>query len=236
MMQRPRRPIYSLQSRRSPLKRRALIVLVLATLIFTWVRSRHSEPVAATPPPETEVILAAESTPAPLPTELDENFLTQVNNCLIATAAAYGYDLYINSGFRSFAEQDDLYASGRTRNGRIYTNAKGGGSVHNYGLAADVADHKYGQSIDWQRLIKMGTYCGLENGDRGHEDLPHFQHVGNLSNEQLFAGKRPPLLTLPCAAMKEDAPLTKDILRACGAPDFGSGSVYKSAKILEEYE
>jgi hypothetical protein len=42
-------------------------------------------------------------------------------------------------GVRTFAEQDALYAQGRTRKGLRVTNAKGGQSYHNYGLAADCA-------------------------------------------------------------------------------------------------
>ena len=39
---------------------------------------------------------------------------------------------------RTFKEQDDLYSQGRTRPGKIVTNAKGGDSYHNYGLAIDI--------------------------------------------------------------------------------------------------
>jgi len=41
------------------------------------------------------------------------------------------------SGLRTFSEQDDLYAKGRTKPGNIVTQAKGGQSTHNYGLAVD---------------------------------------------------------------------------------------------------
>jgi peptidoglycan L-alanyl-D-glutamate endopeptidase CwlK len=39
---------------------------------------------------------------------------------------------------RTFAEQDGLYAQGRSKPGAIVTNAKGGQSYHNYGLAIDI--------------------------------------------------------------------------------------------------
>ena len=39
---------------------------------------------------------------------------------------------------RTFAEQDALYAQGRTKGGLKVTNAKGGQSYHNYGLAIDI--------------------------------------------------------------------------------------------------
>ena len=45
----------------------------------------------------------------------------------------------IVQGLRTFPEQDALYAQGRTTPGPIVTNAKGGASLHNYGLAFDFA-------------------------------------------------------------------------------------------------
>lgn len=42
-------------------------------------------------------------------------------------------------GMRTIAEQDALYAQGRSRPGKIVTNARGGKSYHNYGLAWDMA-------------------------------------------------------------------------------------------------
>jgi peptidoglycan hydrolase-like protein with peptidoglycan-binding domain len=44
----------------------------------------------------------------------------------------------ITDGFRSFAEQDALFAQGRTKPGKIVTKARGGLSNHNYGLAIDM--------------------------------------------------------------------------------------------------
>lgn len=208
----------------------ALAVLIVGLYSY---RALQPEPTASAPEPEI-VALAAVSTPAPLPTEIDANFSEQITKCVLPISSLYGYDLYISSAFRSFAEQDAMYAKGRTVVGRIYTNAKGGGSVHNYGLAADFADHKYGQSIDWNKLGKIGEYCGLEHGDRGYEDLPHFQHVQGLSNDDLLAGKRPTPLVLPCPALSNDS-VTKKDLADCGTPNFGSGSVNAPAKIIEDY-
>ena len=42
-------------------------------------------------------------------------------------------------GLRTIAEQNALYAKGRTSPGPKVTNAKGGQSIHNYGLAVDFA-------------------------------------------------------------------------------------------------
>ena len=46
--------------------------------------------------------------------------------------------MQIISGTRSYAEQDRLYAQGRTEPGDIVTNAKGGQSNHNFGIAWDI--------------------------------------------------------------------------------------------------
>src|ERR1043165_556102 len=59
---------------------------------------------------------------------------------------------------RTFEEQNALYAQGRTKPGQIVTNAKGGQSYHNYGLAIDFAllidkngDGKPDE-VSWDRL------------------------------------------------------------------------------------
>lgn len=48
-----------------------------------------------------------------------------------------GVRLRITQTLRTNAEQDALYAQGRTKPGSKVTNAKGGQSIHNYGLAFD---------------------------------------------------------------------------------------------------
>jgi peptidoglycan L-alanyl-D-glutamate endopeptidase CwlK len=45
----------------------------------------------------------------------------------------------IVQGLRTIDEQNALYAQGRTKPGNKVTNAKGGSSYHNYGLAVDFA-------------------------------------------------------------------------------------------------
>ncbi|WP_309244896.1 M15 family metallopeptidase [Bacillus sp. WMMC1349] len=68
---------------------------------------------------------------------------------------AYKENIYVQmtSGYRSFAEQNKLYAKGRTASGKIVTNAKAGQSNHNYGLAVDyvlylqMAKQRSGRSI-----------------------------------------------------------------------------------------
>lgn len=58
---------------------------------------------------------------------------------LLTEASSMGLDFYCISGFRSYSEQNSLYEHGRTTPGKIITNAKGGESSHNFGIAVDVA-------------------------------------------------------------------------------------------------
>jgi len=51
---------------------------------------------------------------------------------------AAGFSARILSGTRTYAEQNALYALGRSKPGRKVTNARGGYSNHNFGLAWDI--------------------------------------------------------------------------------------------------
>lgn len=55
----------------------------------------------------------------------------------------------IVQGYRTFEEQDALYAQGRTKPGPIVTKAKGGLSNHNYGLSFDFCLLKKDGKISW---------------------------------------------------------------------------------------
>jgi peptidoglycan L-alanyl-D-glutamate endopeptidase CwlK len=96
----------------------------------------------------------------------------------------------ITQGLRSFSEQDDLYAYGRTKPGKKVTNAKGGQSIHNYGFAVDICliiegkiaswdtakDWDNDQISDWNECVKIFIKYGWEwGGDwKTFKDLPHF--------------------------------------------------------------
>lgn len=97
---------------------------------------------------------------------------------------------------RTFKEQDDLYSQGRTRPGKIVTNAKGGDSYHNYGLAIDIVllvdrdgngtfesaswetnvDFDGDGIADWQEVVQIFKRYGWEwGGEWRFKDNPHFQ-------------------------------------------------------------
>ncbi len=93
-----------------------------------------------------------------------------------------GYDFVPTAGLRRFDEQDKLYAQGRTAPGNIVTKAKGGESLHNYGLALDLARRINGKIV-WaeDKYAIIGQYArqhGLKwGGDwKTFKDLPHIEY------------------------------------------------------------
>lgn len=104
----------------------------------------------------------------------------------LKTALAEGIRLDVVSGTRLFKDQDAIYAQGRTKPGKIVTNAKGGLSWHNYHVAADVCPFNgkdfIWESPDWDKIGEIGKKCGLEwGGDWKTPDRPHFQMTNGLS-------------------------------------------------------
>jgi peptidoglycan L-alanyl-D-glutamate endopeptidase CwlK len=112
-----------------------------------------------------------------------------------------GIYVLITQGYRSIQEQNELYAQGRTKPGKKVTNAKGGTSYHNYGLAVDFALYTAdGKDVTWddscaawKKVVQMFKAKGFEwGGDfQTFKDTPHFQMTFGFSITQLKAGKRP---------------------------------------------
>lgn len=94
--------------------------------------------------------------------------------------AKEGIGVRLTCGYRSVEEQNALYALGRTRPGRKVTNAQGGWSWHNFGLAADYAfitDGRLTWDGPWQVFGRTARECGLEWGGDWNtfQDRPHVQ-------------------------------------------------------------
>lgn len=107
--------------------------------------------------------------------------------------AQLGVRVRVTSGLRTFAEQNALYEQGRTTPGNIVTNARGGRSNHNYGLALDVVPiNAQGQAVwnspHWDAIGQLGKQMGFEwGGDfRSIVDKPHFQMTFGNSTTQLL--------------------------------------------------
>jgi peptidoglycan LD-endopeptidase CwlK len=101
-----------------------------------------------------------------------------------------GLGFRVTQGLRTWAEQDALYAQGRTAPGQIVTNAKGGESWHNLGVAVDLVPMDQDppqpdwnlQHPVWQRMIAVGESLGLYSGSEFTclKDWPHFQATGRF--------------------------------------------------------
>lgn len=110
---------------------------------------------------------------------------------------------------RTIEEQNALYAKGRTAPGNKVTNAKGGQSFHNYGLAIDIVllkdtdgngtyetaswetnvDFDGDGKSDWMEVVDVFERYGWEWGGRWTKfpDKPHFQKTFGKTTAQLLA-------------------------------------------------
>ena len=120
---------------------------------------------------------------------------------IIRAERELGIKLRVTSALRTWSEQDGLYAQGRTKTGRvrrsgseggkIVTNAKGGQSLHNFGLAIDVVEIKEGKALwsnpNWSKIAKLGKSIGFAwGGDfKSIKDKPHFEMRFGRSLAQL---------------------------------------------------
>ena len=100
---------------------------------------------------------------------------------LIEKAGGQGINIKVISAMRTYAEQNDLFAQGRTKPGNIVTRARGGFSNHNFGIAFDVGVFESGKYLDdspkYKAVGALGTDLGLEWGGnwKSIQDEPHFQ-------------------------------------------------------------
>ncbi|WP_418027039.1 M15 family metallopeptidase [Paenibacillus sp. JJ1722] len=151
---------------------------------------------------------------------------------LIDRCYARGVWVLITQGLRTYAEQDALYAQGRTKPGQVVTKARGGYSNHNFGFAADFAlllrdgrtvswdtlkDDDKDSLPDWSEVVEEAKKLGLEwGGDwRSFKDMPHLQMVFGITTAQFRAGRRPSQAQLNAAIAKinkaeDDEPMTAE--------------------------
>lgn len=130
----------------------------------------------------------------------------------IITAVEAGFPptikIRVAQGLRTIAEQNELYAIGRTKPGTIVTKARGGKSYHNFGLSIDFClcydknadgifdevswdtakDFDKDGIIDWQEVVKSFESKGWEWGGkwRTFTDMPHVQKTFNQKTAQLL--------------------------------------------------
>ncbi len=133
-----------------------------------------------------------------------------INECDIALTGKA--KIRITQALRTFKEQEQLYALGRTKAnpigktakkpmGNKVTNAKAGQSIHNYGFAVDICliidqkvaswntakDWDNDQIADWYECVKIFAKHGWEWGGnwKTFKDLPHFDKKGYNSWRKL---------------------------------------------------
>ena len=138
--------------------------------------------------------------------EVKDLYLNKVVPALTKATCRFAYTERTN------AEQDSMYAQGRTKlfdaNGKrlgIITNAKGGQSIHNYGLAFDIVllvngaaswdtvkDFDGDGKSDWMEVINIYKSAGyVWGGDWAKfKDLPHLEKTFGLNWGQCSAIKK----------------------------------------------
>jgi peptidoglycan L-alanyl-D-glutamate endopeptidase CwlK len=119
---------------------------------------------------------------------------------LVQKAALNEIRIRIISCLRTYEEQDELYAKGRTKPGPKVTNARGGYSNHNFGIAFDIGvfeGQKYlPDSVKYKAVGVLGTDLGLEWGGNWKSivDQPHYQlrpaWAADLTEKEMLAKLR----------------------------------------------
>ncbi len=112
------------------------------------------------------------------------DFITKAENEL-------GVTIRVVQGTRTFAEQQAIYDQGRTKPGKIVSNAKPGSSFHNYGLAVDLVEIKpdgANWNFPYAKLIPFMP-PGMKWGGsfRTFKDMPHFEVAFGKTWRELLA-------------------------------------------------
>ncbi|MDB5344275.1 MAG: ycdD [Schlesneria sp.] len=120
-----------------------------------------------------------------------------------------GEDVLLYEGFRTIDQQNADWQVGRDIDGRVIgttiTDAKGGYSFHNYGLAVDFAPVgplgvplskrnmlEWSAKARYEAIARLAQTLGLEwGGTWPKPDKPHLQYADGLSITAVRSGKRP---------------------------------------------
>ncbi|ATW24582.1 M15 family metallopeptidase [Candidatus Formimonas warabiya] len=134
---------------------------------------------------------------------------------LLRLAKSKGYDLLVTQTLRTKKEQDDLYAQGRTKPGKIVTWVSYPMSLHCWGVAFDIAVLLSGK-VTWDtqhydRIGPLGESLGLEWGGRwtNFPDKPHFQLKGFEAKRLVDLYRSPEVFT---SSYQEKEPQDKETL------------------------
>lgn len=125
-----------------------------------------------------------------------KQLVDKVNNTVLTS----NVKMLVTQCLRTFEEQDKLY----NQKPKV-TNAKGGQSIHNYGLAFDFClaeggkliwetnkDYDGDKNPDWMEVVKVFKDAGYKwGGDfKSITDKPHFEKTYGFTWQQLLEIKR----------------------------------------------
>lgn len=119
-------------------------------------------------------------------------------SAFLAACNAAGIDVLITSTLRDSEAQASLYAQGRTKPGKIVTNAKAGQSWHNHACALDFVPIVHGKAMwddarTFERCGVIAESVGMEWAGRWTgkmREMAHCQYTGGLSLADLQAGRK----------------------------------------------
>ncbi|SLK17243.1 MULTISPECIES: M15 family metallopeptidase [unclassified Paenibacillus] len=176
-----------------------LVATFLLSIIYVWLQQKG----------DTYDIWPRTNVQEAVPITGLHPVVAESEKLLVRKAARRGIEIVITHDFRSIDEQDALYNQGRNIAGNIVTNAKGGESYHNYGLAIDFAlqtpegdvvwdmerDDNGNGKPDWLEVVELAKELGFTwGGDWDNfPDYPHLQMDFGLSINDLKRGIRPPV-------------------------------------------
>lgn len=191
--------------------------------VFGPTSGKVAPPAPVPPPPQREVVKTAAPVPPPAlaeiaqeprgtPFEVDprtaaniatlQPFVRPVATKFMQLLAAASIPAKIISGTRTYAEQDELYAQGRIKPGKIVTRAPAGYSNHNFGIAFDIGIFRDGKYLEdsplYRQAGRIGKSLGFDwGGDwQSIQDEPHFEfhpqwvRDARLTESQMLAAFR----------------------------------------------
>lgn len=126
---------------------------------------------------------------------LEPDFRLIVEKLIAKTNEATGRKWGISDARRTMAQQAAIYAQGRTKPGKVVSNAPPGRSAHNFGLAVDLWPMK-GNDFDWRAsndlfkiMADIAVSLGLTAGfyfktihDAPHVEMPRWKEQQALWN------------------------------------------------------
>ena len=185
------------RQRRRKRLRNWMFATLIVSILYVWLQQKG----------DIGGLWPNEEVPEPLPITGLHPVVAENEGILVRMAARRGIEVVITHGYRSVEDQDALFAQGRSSSGRIVTNARGGESSHNYGLAIDFAlrtpkgeivwdmerDDNGNGKADWLEVVDLAKELGFTwGGDWANfPDYPHLQMDFGLSIRDLKRGKRP---------------------------------------------